>query len=50
MLRKFDLEFKLEAVRMASGPGVTHREVERRHGIGQGVVGRWKRQLQNDGA
>lgn len=50
MPRKFDLEFKLEAIRMASEPGVTNREVEKRLGIGQGVVGRWKRQFQNDGA
>jgi transposase len=49
MPRKYDLEFKLEAVRMASEPGVTNREVERRLGIGQGVLCRWKRQLKDDG-
>jgi transposase-like protein len=50
MPRKYDLEFKLEAVRMASEPGVTNRSVERRLGIGQGVLSRWKRQLKDDGA
>jgi transposase len=50
MPRKYDLEFKLEALRMASEPGVTARDVERRLGIGQGVLSRWKRQLKNDGA
>jgi transposase len=50
MPRKYDLEFKLEAVRMASEPGVTNREVERRLGIGQGVLSRWKRELKDDSA
>ena len=45
MPRKYDLEFKLEAVRMASEPGVTNRDVERRLGIGLGVLSRWKREL-----
>ena len=49
MPKRYDLEFKLEAVRMASEPGVTNREVERRLGIGQGVLSRWKRELRNDG-
>ena len=50
MPRKYDLEFKLEAVRMASEPGVTNREVETRLGIGQGLLSRWKRELNSDGA
>jgi transposase len=49
MPRKYDLEFKLEAVRMAAEPGVTNRSVERRLGIGQGVLSRWKRELKDDG-
>jgi len=49
MPRKYDLEFKLEAVRMASESGITNREVERRLGIGQGDLSRWKRDLKNDG-
>ena len=50
MPRKYDLEFKLEAIRMAAEVGVTNREVESRLGIGQGVLSRWKRQLKDDGA
>ena len=49
MPRKYDLEFKLEAVRLASEPGVTNKDVERRLGIGQGVLSRWKRELEADG-
>ena len=49
MPRLYDREFKMEAVRMASEPGVTAREVERRLGIGQGVLSRWKRQLRESG-
>ncbi len=49
MPRRYDLEFKLEAVRMASEPGVTARDLEKRLGIGQGVLSRWKRQLKDDG-
>jgi transposase len=48
MPRKYDREFKIEAVRMASEPGVTAKDVERRLGIGTGVLSRWKRQLKND--
>jgi transposase len=35
---------------MAAEPGVTNRAVERRLGIGQGVLSRWKRELKDDGA
>lgn len=49
MPRKYDQEFKLEAIRMASEPGVTNRDVERRLGIGQGVLCRWKRKFAQDG-
>jgi transposase len=49
MPRKYDLEFKVEAVRMAAEPGVTNRVVERRLGIGQGVLSRWKRELKESG-
>ena len=49
MRKAYDREFKLEAIRMASEPGVTARDVESRLGIGQGVLSRWKRQLNNDG-
>ena len=49
MPKKYDREFKLEAIRMASEPGVTVRDVERRLGIGQGVLTRWKKRLAADG-
>jgi transposase len=50
MRRRYDLEFKLEAIRMAAEEGVTNRDVERRLGIGLGVLSRWKRQLKDDSA
>jgi len=46
MARRYDKEFKVEALRMASEPGVTAKDVERRLGIGSGVLSRWKRQLE----
>ena len=49
MPRTNDLEFKKKAVGMAFEPGVTAKDVERRLGIGQGVVSRWKRELAGDG-
>ena len=49
MPKSYDREFKLEAVRMACEPGVTATSVEKRLGIGQGVLTRWKRQLANEG-
>ena len=49
MARKYDREFKLEAVRMAAANGVTAREVERRLGISEGIISRWKKQLKDKG-
>ena len=49
MPRAYDREFKVEAVRMASEPGATAAEVEKRLGIGQGVLSRWKRELKESG-
>jgi len=40
MPRRYDLEFKLEAVRMVSEPGMTAKGVEQRFGIGKGVLSR----------
>jgi len=48
MPRTYDREFKLEAVRMASEAGMTAKEVEKRLGIGQGVLSRWRRQFVQD--
>jgi transposase len=49
MARKYDREFKVEAVRLAREEGSTATEVERRLGIGQGMISRWKRQLSQQG-
>ncbi|BBO72927.1 transposase [Desulfosarcina widdelii] len=49
MGKRFDKEFKIEAVRLASEPGNTQSEIERDLGISQGIISRWKRELRNDG-
>jgi transposase len=49
MSRKYDREFKLEAVRMASEEGVSASGVEQRLGLSGGIISRWKRQLKNQG-
>ena len=49
MARKFDREFKLEAIRMASEEGITAREVEQRLGLSVGIISRWKKQLKDNG-
>ncbi|MBT4498345.1 MAG: transposase [Gemmatimonadetes bacterium] len=48
MSKKYDREFKLEAIRMATEEGHPATEVERRLGIGQGMISRWKRQLRTN--
>lgn len=49
MGKRYDKEFKIEAVRLASQPGNTQAGIEKDLGIGQGVISRWKRALQRDG-
>jgi len=49
MGKRYDKEFKVEAVRLASEPGNTQAGIERDLGIGQGVISRWKRELHKDG-
>jgi len=49
MVRKYDREFKVEAVRLAQEEGTTATEVEKRLGIGKGMISRWKRQLAQQG-
>ena len=49
MLKRYDKEFKLEAVRLASEPGNTQAGIERDLGISQGIISRWKRELGKDG-
>ena len=43
--KKYDRAFKLEAIRLATEEGNSATEVERRLGIGQGIICGWKRQL-----
>jgi transposase len=47
--KRFDKEFKIEAVRLASEPGNTQAGIERDLGISQGIISRWKRELRKDG-
>jgi len=49
MGKRYDKEFKIEAVRLASEPGNTQSRIERDLGIGQGMISRWKRELNLDG-
>jgi transposase len=47
--RKYSAEFKQEAVQLASAPGVTFSQVEQELGIGPGLIGRWRRELAENG-
>ena len=49
MAGKYDREFKLEAIRLASEEGARATDVERRLGLNQGLISRWKRQLESEG-
>jgi transposase len=49
MGKRFDKEFKIEAVRLASESGNTQSGIERDLGISQGIISRWKRELRKDG-
>jgi transposase len=49
MGKRFDKEFKIEAVRLASEPGNTQAGIEHDLGISQGIISRWKRELFKDG-
>jgi transposase len=48
--RKFSDEFKREAVRMATQPGVTKSQVGRELGINANLLGRWCRDFAANGA
>lgn len=47
--RKYDSEFKKDAIALSKEPGKTDRDVERSLGIPQGMLYRWKQQLKRDG-
>lgn len=49
MGKRYDKEFKIEAVRLASEPGNTQSGIERDLGISQGIISRWKREFRRDG-
>ena len=47
--RTFTREFKVEAVRLVEEEGRTIASVSRELGIGAGLLGRWRKQLSEDG-
>jgi len=47
--RKYSAEFKSEAVQLAAMPDVTLRQVAKDLGINEGLLGRWKRDLEARG-
>ena len=49
MSKRYDQEFKIEAVRLALEPGNTQSGIEKDLGLSQGLISRWKRELQRDG-
>jgi transposase len=49
MGKRYDKEFKIETIRLASEPGNTQAKIERDLGISQGIISRWKRELLEDG-
>ena len=48
--RKFSDEYKLEAVRLATQPGVTKSQVGRELGINANLLSRWCRDFASNGA
>ncbi len=47
--RRYDAEFKLNAIKLANEPGRTTNGVEKSLGISQGLIGRWRKQLKDNG-
>ena len=48
--RKYSTEFKREAVALSSQPGVTKAQVGRELGINANMIGRWSRELAENGS
>ena len=46
--KKFEREFKLEAVRLADKPDAVDRQVERDLGLYQGAIRHWREELKAD--
>ena len=47
--RKYSSEFKREAVALASDPGLTKSQIARELGINASLLGRWNRELKEQG-
>jgi len=46
--KRYAREFKLEAVRLLSGPGMTIAQAGRDLGVSPNLLARWKKAFQND--
>ena len=47
--RRYDAEFKRNAISLAEEPGRNAHSVEQSLGIPNGMIGRWRRQISKDG-
>ena len=47
--RRYDAEFKRNAISLAEEPGRSAHSVEQSLGIPNGMIGKWRRQLAKDG-
>ena len=47
--RKYDKDFKVEAVKMVIDGGLSQAEVSRRLGVHQSVIGKWVSAFRSDG-
>jgi len=48
--RRYDAEFKKNAIALSEEPGRSISEVEQSLGISQGLIYKWKKQLDNQGS
>jgi transposase-like protein len=48
--RRYDAEFKRNAIALSEEPGRTAHSVEQSLGIANGLIGNWKRQLSTNGS
>ena len=48
--KKYDNEFRREAIRLSSQAGVSRSQIERELGLYQGAISRWKRELETNAA
>lgn len=46
--KQYSAEFKREAVRLIAGKGLSVAQVSRDLGLNQNMLGRWKKQMEND--